>query len=415
MGLDIGSTTSSAVVARAEVLKNSVTHRMELAQAEVIWRSPMTFTPFTDSGLDAGALEARIDGWIAASGTSPRDLAAGGALVTGLAARASNAAVIRALVAKRFPESFVAVANDPHLESWLAFHGNCGRLSREDSDAYYLNLDIGGGTTNWALGKSGEVLQTGWLYLGARHILPKASVFGVRQSALFGNRVIEYYVDSLEKLSRGEPVPHPEVYGDEPILPVPVPDGPLRITFSGGVAELYYHPPPPGTDFGDLGVRLAEALRRSVFFQEHAPPRLPETLGRATVQGLALHNVEISGTSVHLSDPAMLPLSALPILGEEMALRRGGCVALDTGALSLEELKRYATDFGARIASNEPLVAILGENRGKVFGAYATDWGSRAPNLVVLDEIRVPQARFVNIGKPKHQVVPVSFYGMRSR
>ncbi len=412
MGLDIGSTTSSAVVASAAVVTNGVTGKMELARAEVQWRSPMTFTPFLDDMLDEAALRARIEGWIAASGIDPSALAAGGALVTGLAARAANAGAIRSLVAARFPASFVAVADDPHLESWLAFHGNAGALSREDPTAWYLNLDIGGGTTNWALGRAGEVVETGWLVLGARHLRPRLSEFGRRQTREFHEHVVEAYVLAIEALVRGEAIASPECYGDHVLGTVTRREGPLRVTVSGGVGELFYHPPAPGVDFNDLGVELADALRGSAVLAAHGPPRLPETLGRATVHGLALHNVEISGTSVHLSRPELLPLSGLPIVHEALALRHGGCLPLDTDALSLDDLKRVATDLGARVPAHAPLVVILRENRGKVFGAYATQWGSRADTLIVLDEIRVPRARFVSIGRPVHQVVPVSFYGM---
>ncbi len=412
MGLDIGSTTSSAVVASAAVVTNGVTGRMELARAEVRWRSPITFTPFLENELDELALSARIDGWIAASGTVPAGIAAGGALVTGLAARATNADAIRSLVAARFPESFVAVADDPHLESYLAFHGNAGALSREEPEACYLNIDIGGGTTNWALGRAGEVLQTGWLYLGARHVRPRLSEFGRRQTRQFHEAVVTAYVEALEALVRGEAIASPECYGDHRLDTVVHQEGPLRVTFSGGVAELLYHPPAPGTDFGDLGVDLADALRASAVMAAHRPPRLPETLGHATVHGLALHNVEISGTSVHLSRPDLLPLGGLAIVHEAMALRHGGCLALDTADLSLDELKRVATQLGAKLPPQTRLVVILRENRGKVFGSYATQWGTRADTLVVLDEIRVPRARFVSIGRPVHQVVPVSFYGL---
>jgi len=64
----------------------------------------------------------------------------------------------------------VATADDPCLESWLAFMGSCASLSREHPDRFILNLDIGGGTTNLALGKNQQVLRTGSLYLGARHV-----------------------------------------------------------------------------------------------------------------------------------------------------------------------------------------------------------------------------------------------------
>src|SRR5205807_7337842 len=89
---------------------------------------------------------------------------------TGLAARAATAAAAVGLVRRRLGDALVATADDPCLESWLAFLGSCAGLSRAQPDTPVLNLDVGGGTTNLALGKAGEVLRTGCLFVGARHI-----------------------------------------------------------------------------------------------------------------------------------------------------------------------------------------------------------------------------------------------------
>jgi len=45
-------------------------------------------------------------------------------------------------------------------------------------------------------------------------------------------------------------------------------------------------------------------------------------------------------------------------------------------------------------------------------GNYAADWGRSPLNLIVIDEIPVREADFVNIGRDHHGVVPISFYGM---
>src|SRR5205807_3300838 len=89
---------------------------------------------------------------------------------TGLAARAATAAAAVGLVRRRLGDALVATADDPCLESWLAFLGSCAGLSRAQPDTPVLNLDIGGGTTNLALGRAGEVLRTGCLFVGARHV-----------------------------------------------------------------------------------------------------------------------------------------------------------------------------------------------------------------------------------------------------
>jgi ethanolamine utilization protein EutA (predicted chaperonin) len=58
------------------------------------------------------------------------------------------------------------------------------------------------------------------------------------------------------------------------------------------------------------------------------------------------------------------------------------------------------------------LVLLVGENIGKALGGYVSQWGSNAVKLIVLDEIEPLDARFVQIGALRDQVVPISFYGM---
>ena len=47
--------------------------------------------------------------------------------------------------------------------------GNCQSLSRSHPQMPFVNLDIGGGTTNLAVGIDGRVVGTGCLMVGARH------------------------------------------------------------------------------------------------------------------------------------------------------------------------------------------------------------------------------------------------------
>src|SRR6266403_625059 len=84
-----------------------------------------------------------------------------GALITGLAAQSSNAPELTQLIKNRFQNAVVARADDPCLESWLAFMGNSWELSRAEPARAFVNLDIGGGTTNIAWGLAGEVLRCG--------------------------------------------------------------------------------------------------------------------------------------------------------------------------------------------------------------------------------------------------------------
>ncbi|MFO0966926.1 MAG: ethanolamine ammonia-lyase reactivating factor EutA [Gemmataceae bacterium] len=170
LGLDFGTTTSGAVAARGRLLRNVVTGRMEVADVHETFRSDLVYTPLQDDRLDLARIDRYLDDWLGVANLEPGHIFGGGALLTGLTARRDNAAGLVERIKRRLANALVARAEDPCLESWLAFMGSAAPLSRELPERMVLNLDIGGGTTNIALGKAGEVQRVGCLFVGARHI-----------------------------------------------------------------------------------------------------------------------------------------------------------------------------------------------------------------------------------------------------
>ena len=168
VGLDFGTTTSHAMVASARAVSNCVTGRRGWGEIRVLFRSDPVFTPMTHERIDEDGLCVLLEEWLAHIPKGSDEIT-GGAIVTGLAARKVNAARICALVRERIGESVFAVAEDPVLESWVSFMGSCLALSCAYPDSSFLHLDIGGGTTNLALGRNGEVIGTGCVFAGARH------------------------------------------------------------------------------------------------------------------------------------------------------------------------------------------------------------------------------------------------------
>jgi ethanolamine utilization protein EutA len=330
----------------------------------------------------------------------------------------------------------VAVASDPVLESWLAFAGAAGELSRARPGEAILNLDIGGGTTNPAVGVGGDVVAAGCLHVGARHIRVRPGTHDVVGATPLGQRllddadgdvmaVVARMTRALEAVTLGRDV--------EPLLlavRTAVPDG-ARVVLSGGVGELVYagEPSEPGR-FGDLGGELAEAILASDVLGVR--DLVPEHRGRATVYGVALHATEISGATVHV-DPTMLPLRDLPILARlepdhrperlaaAMALvartEQGGCIQIAAGATnSLARVRRLGEQL-ARALSALPerrvLVLLLEDDAAITLGGYATRWGRAGGDLVVLDQLVPRDAAFVTVGSSRHGVVPVAFHGLR--
>lgn len=472
LGLDFGSTTCSAMVAEACVTTNSVTGRMEFSEPIVIFRSAPVFTPFINHAIDAAAVAKLISGWLAQSGLALDDVSgvpaifAGGAIITGLAAQKQNAAALIGQIRQWVGETVIATAQDPCLESWLAFMGSCSALSRYHPEIPLLNFDIGGGTTNVALGLQGDVLATGCYFIGARHFqfvpglyqLTAISDYGLSLLDELGinkrvgdsldafecEQIMLYYCRALEAIVLGERQffgtavarQHEQVaLSSRPELSV------AKLTFSGGVGELLYRhiageALPSTTFYGDFGIDLALAISNSPLLSADLANYVPENLGRATVYGLTLHSTEISGTTLFLPRSECLPLRDLPIVSKlsmqasqaqwlaalELAKKReqGACIQILSDSAEKADLKQIRL-LGQHIAQaltasqysgSQPLVILIEANVGQALGNYATNWTKSGHNLVVIDEVPIRNAHFVNIGCIHQQIVPISFFGL---
>lgn len=464
VGLDFGSTTSSAMAARARIALNCVTGRMEFSQPEVIYRSQPVFTPFSAGGdIDVPCLGRHLERWLREGGIAPGQVFAGGAIVTGLASARANACALAAFVEARLGEAVVATARDPVLESWLAFMGSCAGLSRAFPARPILNLDIGGGTTNSALGRAGTVTACGCHFVGARHLRFAPGTYRLTGMSPYARPILDalgiaggigdtlrreevaaitgFHLRALEALADGDDAFFAAPPGDILVdVPLRRPAGPApAVTLSGGVGALVYArmagaPFPSTTAFGDLGIDLARAILASPRLSRDLARLVPEHGGRATVCGLTLHSTAISGTTVFLPPQVRLPLKDLPIVAtlppdaaaERFAAafaliartRGGGGLRLSGAApLGLDAVRSLGARLKAALAASpldaaHPAVVLMGQNAAKAVGSYATDWGRAPAPLVVIDEVAEVDAQFARIGRPAHGIVPVSFYGL---
>ena len=467
VGLDFGTTTSSALAAEATVRRNAVTGRMELAVIRETYRSPLVFTPLDGDVLDLAATLRLVDDWLTRAGVIPgtTDIGGGGALLTGLTAERENAAGLVAAIRARLGTALVATADDPCLESWLAFQGSCAALSRRHPQRTFVHLDIGGGTTNLAAGIDGNVLATGCLFVGARHVRfvagsRRIEALSRQARALFAalgiraapgddlpaadlERVLDWYLALLDRAVAGAAVDadDPTTLGhlQRPFLPGAIATGPDRIvTLSGGVGELVYAAArgdelPGTTAYGDLGVDLARRLLVHPTWSRHWHNVVPEGGGRATVAGLLRHATRISGASIHLPAPRLLPLTDLPIVATlepasndaavaaALGLARRSGVGAGVRVRGLAPTADAVRAFGRRLAAvleslpwpaDRPLVVLLDTNCGQALGQCATRWGRLAVELVIVDELDLPAARWVSLGRERDGVVPVSFHGL---
>lgn len=464
-GLDFGSTTSSLLVVQATLRAHGVSGRMELADAEVVWQPEPVFTPFVDGVVDLPALESVVDGWLQAGPATPDRWFSGGALVTGLAARGTTADAIRRFVRARIGNAVVAATDDPCLESWLAFQGSVGTLHLACPGRAIVHLDIGGGTTNSALGEDGTVRATGCHFIGARHFrfapgtwrlegmspigealarhVGARAAIGADLSAQARERILDWYVGGLEAIVTGDRARFADATGrlhEQVPFAGPSPGAAPVITFSGGVGALVYRLAagqslPGTTAYGDLGIDLARRIAASPVLSRDIARHVPANAGRATVTGLTLHGAEVSGATLFVPDPAMLPLADLPIVArlqlhadpaavlEAIGLvarsSTGGCLhwpapACTPGPASVRLFAGHVRDAIAATGATRPLVVLTSANAGKTLGHYITDWGRRPAALIVIDEVPDRNAHFAQIGRLREGVVTVAFHGIRN-
>lgn len=463
VGVDCGSTTTSLVAARARLVTTAL-GRVEIVDVEPTYQSELVFTPQERGQLDVDGLARHLDRWLAAAGLTGQEIFGGGALVTGLAAESANATVVTQLIETRLAGAVIALAGDPRLESWLAFMGNCHALSQADPETQLVNLDIGGGTTNLAWGHAGQVDATGSLHVGARHLqfapgtyqLRGLSPHGEKLLTLLGiqvvpsdtlkqlqiERICDAYVDSIVAVLDGDEAAARSELGrllvQAPCPPLTPDQKAARVTFSGGVGRLAYqrlHDPHPRiTEFGDLGGELAAKLVARPAICRRLLAAQPGVLGRATVFGLARYSTEISGTTLYLPQPELLPLTSVPIVGRiasrttDIELTRllalvaachpAACLQVELDAHDLAAARCLAERLNemldrAPLSPEQTLVLLIEANLGKLLGSYITKWGTRGPRLIVLDEVPLRDAQFVRLGCLHDGVVPLWLHAVR--
>lgn len=435
LGIDIGTTTSHCVLARADITTHPVFRsKRVLSNIKILYESPVSMTPFLANSLDVAAIEILLSSWLERVGATVSVIDNAGAIITGLASRAHNSDGLKKILSRKIPQAMVLTAEDPRLESFVSWHGSCGFLSESVPERYFLNIDMGGGTSNIALGKNGHVLATGSYFIGARHFLsengkitpnsdyakhlPKPSAESMEEYAA---RLASFYVSLLEDIVQGKA--HCAI---KPLTQATY-DGQAKdiaVTFSGGVGELVYQR--TNSDpfrYGDLGPFIAAAIRSSPFFAPLISTFEPLHKTRATVIGLGIHNTWVSGTSLHLPNNTLLPKPNIPIVARlsfssssetiEKVLR---LTFLPFSAMQIEGApKNYAhlLEFASHFKklSHQHFVFILEKNLGKVFGGALSGWKESGTRCMVIDEVEAVPAHFVSIGKPVDNSVPLSFFG----
>lgn len=334
VGIDIGSSTSHLLFARVTLkrLAEGLSSRFAVVERQVLWRSPIILTPFLPDGtIDAHELAHFVHHAYHDAGLARDDIDSGAVILTGEAIKRKNARLIDEIFARESGK-FVCATAGHKLESILAAHGSgATALSRRRGECG-LHIDIGGGTTKLALIDKGEIVSVAAFAVGGRLLAQDASgawtrcdeparlaagQLGIdvsppslaRESArlAIARRLAQIVADQIT----GTPL---DVLGHALELTEPLVRSvqPRFMTFSGGVAEYMFGR--EHASYGDIAGLLAHEIAGQIKARIAIPLIEPLERIRATVIGASQFTVQVSGKTIHVPDPGVLPVHNVPVL-----------------------------------------------------------------------------------------------------
>ena len=442
VGLDVGTSTTQMILSQLTVRNRAgsfAVPEMEITDREVIYRSPVRFTPLLDeSHVDAQAIRELVAQDYGAAGIRREDVDTGAIIITGETSRKENAAaVLQAL--SGFAGDFVAATAGPDLESVLAAKGAGAVAYAQRTGKMVLHMDIGGGTSNLALIREGRILRTGCLNVGGRLLKIQS-----------GGQV-SYVSAVLDGLTALRPGVYPEPNQVEEVARILTtglemaaglrqptellsklltreaeqdwqpPSEEVVISFSGGVADCIENPCQPG-QFGDMGVELGRAIRNSLLCKGEYV--LGQETIRATVIGAGSHSAQLSGSTVFYRG-VTLPLKNLPVAvfteqeqtdPELEGLIRRRIREKDAAAVMLalpgfadagyEKITRLAEKI-MKGTSGGPIYVCLEADMAKALGQKLCLLLPENVSCLCIDRVRLTEESFLDVGSPVGPALPV--------
>ena len=462
VGIDVGTTTTQIVFSRlslADVARPGQIPRMAITGREILYQSPIVFTPLKDrETVDSDALKAILEREYRAAGVSPEQVETGAVIITGETAKKKNADDILRVLSGMAGEFVVSVAG-PNVESLISGRGSG---AAQYSQAHYTtvtNLDIGGGSANSVVFRSGNVLASAAMNFGGRiieidhnsgmirHIAePALSVMvdcglnfktGSQPSLEDLRRFTNRLADMTAELVEGTFSPLAQKLYLTP--PAAVSSKGTELMFSGGIGHYYYNPIQISglsdlTIHDDIGPLLAESLRQHPVLSQYEVHAPAETL-RATVLGASTQTVTLSGSTIW-AERAILPIRNIPVihpaLDEELTSDKVSSAISDVVkrwdldadsdqfAIALDLIKKLDYDallqlaagiqkFATGLPTDKALVIVIERDYAQSLGQTVKGMLPERP-LLVIDQVGLLEGDYIDIGAPlmDGRVVPLS-------
>ena len=429
VGVDVGTTTTQLVVSAIEAENRAsgfAVPDMQITRRQVLYRSPVRFTPLIRGELvDGDAIARMVQQEYDAARIRREDVDTGAIIITGETSRKENAASVLAALSN-FAGEFVVATAGPDLESVLAAKGAGAVSWSEQTGSRVLHMDIGGGTSNLALIEDGVITATACLNVGGRlikldgegRVTYRSPVLEGLTDIAVGEQltreramalaqilagVLEMAAGLKEKTAAFEKLTTP---GTTPLICQPG----AVISFSGGVADCI-STEKDWLRYGDIGPLLGQAIRESALCR--GKYRLGDETIRATVIGAGCHSAQLSGSTVFF-ESGVLPLKNLPVVHlpesaqtspEDIrnALARqetAGVLALPGwNGPSYEQVCALADAIAAGVGDG-PCYIALREDMAKALGNALKLRLRPGMPLVCIDRVALPEGSYLDIGAP---------------
>ncbi|MHA2357263.1 MAG: ethanolamine ammonia-lyase reactivating factor EutA [Candidatus Heimdallarchaeaceae archaeon] len=456
-GIDVGTTTSHLIFSKLKLEKIYTPRgvKFEVTERDILYKGNIILTPLLDGqSIDYLKLVEFLKEEYIKANMSIDDIDTGAVIITGESAKKENAEeLVQALAHKA--GKFVCAAAGPNFESVIAAMGSGAVQYSKKSQKTILNVDIGGGTSNIAIVKDGEIVDAACVNVGGRLLAfdDDNKIIRIEQPILNFEKEVNLTFDYGLQISEEQKkilakglaeslfeVLNQKIESDiaKNLLmtnPLDYKDKIDEFTFSGGVAEYIYGK--TSENFNDLGKLLGEEIIK-IIKEKDISIHEPTELIRATVIGAGQYTLQVSGVTTHVSDPDILPIHNIPVIepkldnkliteesvkkailksfnmfdvkeGDEIvALSFKGAIGGSYAGLTTFT-KGVVDALNQTVEKEKPIIMVFDRDIGNSVGNVMKRETNANKNIISIDEIIVQEGDFIDIDVPKAggQVVPV--------
>ncbi len=460
VGIDIGTSTTSMIVSKLSV-QNTASYftvpHVDITDKKIIYRSPIYQTPQDGSErIDIKKVEEIISTEYEKAGILPADVQTGAVIITGESSRKENARLVTNEMS-RLAGEFVVASAGPDLESVIAGKGSGAQAYSEENAMTVVNIDVGGGTSNIAIFRNGELAERGCFDIGGRlirfednrvcyiskrlkHIIEETGA-DLKLGDLFDIHKIKKITDRMaqilgESIGLKKETKACEESRTSESSHIKLPDRIDAISFSGGVADLIYHPREDYLCYQDIGVLLADSIRESSWLDRVKVISSAETI-QATVIGAGSYTTSVSGSTITFTDNNIFPLKNIPayvaarqaeeklLTGNEYDYENEAKWYFEQSSAdniafilshivspSYKQIIQMADAFARMseiLPDGKPLLIICRDDFGKSLGMAISRVLKGKRGLVCIDGIHAVSGDYIDFGKPLMNglVIPV--------